>query len=43
VHLNTSDKDAEQHGKKVAEVVKRELAKMLRQQSIAPRYTSGGH
>ncbi len=43
VHLNTSDRDAEQHGKKVAEVAKRELAKMLRQQSIAPRYTSGGH
>jgi TP901 family phage tail tape measure protein len=43
VHLNTSDKDADSHGKRVAEVAKRELAKMLRQQSIAPRYTSGGH
>jgi hypothetical protein len=44
VHLGDSGTgaDAQRRGKDIADVVKKELAKHLRQQSIAPRYTSGG-
>lgn len=44
IHLDGSGSgtDAQRRGKDIADVVKRELARTLRQQSIAPRYTSGG-
>jgi hypothetical protein len=44
VHLDGSGTgpDAQRRGRDIADVVKKELAKHLRQQSIAPRYTSGG-
>jgi len=43
VHLDGSTgANAQKQGKDIADVVKKELAKTLRQQSIAPRYTSGG-
>jgi phage-related protein len=44
VHLGDSGTgaDAQKRGKDIADVVKKELARTLRQQSIAPRYTSGG-
>jgi TP901 family phage tail tape measure protein len=42
VHLGDSDGDADRHAKRVAQSVKKELAKMARGQAITPRYTSGG-
>jgi hypothetical protein len=42
VTVNSDSKDPKDHGKKVADEIKERLAKTLRGQSIAPRYTSGG-
>ena len=44
VHLNGSGtgSDAQKQGKDIADVVKKELARHLRQQAVTPRYTSGG-
>jgi TP901 family phage tail tape measure protein len=42
VNVHTNTKDAKEHGKTVANEVKKELAKHLRSGSVAPRYTSGG-
>lgn len=42
VHIADDTGNADRHGKRVADVVKKELAKHLRQQGVSPRYTSGG-
>ncbi len=44
VHLgDSSSASAQSQGRTIANVVKQELANALRQQSVAPRLTTGGH